>query len=349
MIDMHCHYVFRRAPAPAVGFAFEAPTDDPADPQHLGAAIAPRAERRLAFRMLRRTLGLPRDNSVIDEALARTHALHLGGDGPVTRFVLLAFDAYHDDAGARPPLPDRGSGCGSDMFTSNATVRAACAASDGRWLFGASVHPYRHDAEAALEEVVSAGACLLKLIPLHQNVSPHDARTERFFAKCRELDLPLLLHLGPEFTLRTNHPAYRPVAPFLELLTRMRQRGGMPKVIIAHLATPVGPWGSWRDYHVLIHALRHDFADAPLYADISALAAWGKLRSLRVVAARQGLHHKLLFGSDYPVPPAVPLLRWRFGRHLPAYASFAHISAAAFRCAGFNEIVFERAAEVLRL
>ena len=54
-----------------------------------------------------------------------------------------------------------------------------------------------------------------------------------------------------------------------------------------------------RDYHRLLEMLRrHD----NLYADIAAILAPLRARALRHLSQQRDIHHKLLFGTDYPVP-----------------------------------------------
>ena len=126
----------------------------------------------------------------------------------------------------------RGTGRGSDMYTSNTLVRAACRAGGGRYLFGASVHPYRENAIACVDEVFAAGACLMKWMPLHQNIDCRDERTKTVLRRCAEIGLPLLLHCGPEFTLATQHREYESVEPLLDALRELRRDGCMPTVIV---------------------------------------------------------------------------------------------------------------------
>jgi hypothetical protein len=76
------------------------------------------------------------------------------------------------------------------------------------------------------------------------------------------------------------------VEPLLEALRVLRRAGCMPTTIVAHLATPITPVGGRASYHALLAALRGEFSDAPLYADISALTSWGKVGWLRQVARR---------------------------------------------------------------
>ncbi len=124
----------------------------------------------------------------------------------------------------------------------------------------------------------------------------------------------------------------------------------MPTVIAAHAATPVTPFGDRNSHTAFLKALAGELADAPLYADISALTSWGKVSFLREIARRQDLHAKLLFGSDFPVPVAVPRLRRDLGRdygRIQSRKSWIQQTAEIYRRLGFNDIVFHRAADLL--
>lgn len=275
-------------------------------------------------------------------------SLHPSG---VDRYVLLAFDAYHDDQGRRPPLPRRRDERGADIYTSNSVVRRACEEAGGRFMFGASVHPYRENAVDCIQEVFDAGACLVKWLPLHHNIDIADPRTLAVLRRCAALRLPLLVHYSSEFTLTTQHREHQDVGALLDVLRRLRAEGAMPPVIVAHVATPVSRWlGPRHDHEQLVEALLGEFADAPLYADISALTALPKQRYLRAMARRQELHGKLLFGSDFPVPVLMGGLRGRLGEQfadIAAVESWPERALHIFRRLGFNEIAFQRAEDVL--
>ena len=387
VIDVHCHYTFSRRPATtAERFSFEspaAPAGDPPLPTAFDSCVSPRATARFNWRIARRVLHMPPPGAAADAWLEAGYARHLlaattpsaaatlprplpgregrlgppqplpereGSSGAIDRFVLLAFDAVHDDDGRCPPLPQPRDRLGSDIYTSNSLVRAACRQHSDRFLFGASVHPYRRDAVACLDEVFAGGACLLKWIPLHHNIALDDPRTRAVLRRCAELGLPLLIHCGEEYTLTTQCPHLKSIRPLLAVLRELRRKEQMPTVIVAHAATAVTPWGDDGSHRLLLDALTGEFADSPLYADISALVTWPKAPHLRRLAQRQELHHKLLFGSDFPVPPSVWRVRRELGREYApvcAIPSWPGRAAAACRALGFNEIVFHRAATLL--
>ena len=358
IIDIHCHYTLtRRQAAASERFSFE-PLAEAGDEQSAEAepptaydsCVSPRAMARPLWRLARRALGMPPAGAELDRLLEVKYEQHLLADGPIERFVLLAFDAAYNDDGRCPPLPGPGDQFGSDIYTSNSLIRDLCRRCPDRFLFGASVHPYRPDAAACVEEVFAGGACLLKWLPLHQNVDAADPRTVAVLRTCAALGLPVLVHYGGEFTLTTQRPEHRSVRPLLETLRELRRTGEMPCTIVAHVATPITPLGNRDSHRVLLDALQGEFADAPLYADISALTTMGKAGFLRRIVRRQELHAKLLFGSDFPVPPGLWRLRSDLGgdyRHLAVVPSWPQRAALVNRRLGFNEVVFHRAAELL--
>jgi len=352
IIDVHCHYTFtRRAAAEGERFSFE-PAEHDGRPA-LDSFVSPRILKRWTWKLVRRWLGLGArlaPGPQLDGALDALYERHLLSAGDIDRYVLLAFDAYHQRDGTVPPPPARRSDLGSDIYTSNSLVRAACRRRPDRFLFGASVHPYRENTVAAIDEVFAAGACLLKWLPLHQNIDVRDERTLAVMRRCAELGLPILVHYSEEFSLATQHAELRPIGPFLDALRKLRAEGRMPISIVAHAATPVSPLGEQRSHRALLAALLGEFADAPLYADVSALTTWGKIDFLRRLARRQELHDKLLFGTDFPVPLALPRLRRDLRREyapIRATRSWPEQVLRVLRAAGFNEIVFHRAGEVL--
>ena len=103
----------------------------------------------------------------------------------------------------------------------------------------------------------------------------------------------------------------------------------------------------------MTEALVGEFADAPLYADISALTAVGRTGWLRRLAAEKALHRKLVWGSDFPIPVFMPAL-WGVldraaRRRIAALPSWVEQSAEVCREVGFSDCVFTQAAEILGL
>jgi uncharacterized protein len=123
-------------------------------------------------------------------------------------------------------------------------------------------------------------------------------------------------------------------------------------VIVAHTATPATwPVGRGRYFHLLVDALLGEFAKAPLYADISALGLFSRGRWLRRLIRRPELHAKLVYGSDFPIPPT-PLAFWpSLGRRCWSIAgipSWIDRDVALKEALGVPEHVFARGGDILR-
>jgi predicted TIM-barrel fold metal-dependent hydrolase len=239
------------------------------------------------------------------------------------------------------------------LYVSNSLVRAMCRARPERYLFGASIHPYRPEATAKLEEVARAGAVLIKWLPIHQNIDILDARTIAFLRKAAELNVPMLIHYGGEMSLSRQHMEFERPEAALGVLRELRREGRMPVTIIAHAATPSFPWQSGAGHRALVDAMLGEFADAPLYADISALAAFGRTAWLRRLARRQETHRKLVWGSDFPIPvmvaPFWTMVPREMRRQIKAMVSWVGQDLALKRALGFDECVFTQAAGILRV
>ena len=356
IVDVHCHLSLsaRRVDPAIERFSFEA--EGACGRVGFDAYVPERMVRSLTFRFLASRLGLDvrgGPGETLDREMERVWRHHLLECPGVDRIVLLAFDEYHTDDG-RPVGPVRsGMARGSSLYVSNSLVQAWCVAHSEKLLFGASIHPYRHGAVQALEEVHARGAVLIKWLPVTQNIDPTDERTVTFVHRAGQLGMPLLIHYGGEVTLRRQHAAQENPQPMLELLARLHRGGVMPPTIIAHVATPSFPWQRrpWVQY--LLDAITGPLADAPLYADIAALYYRGPwLKRLVDDPALSPIRDRLVFGSDFPVIPTTVFLRRRVRGHraeIQAATSWVERSLRIMRAAGFDEAVFHRGGEVLGL
>jgi len=358
VIDVHCHVGLsaRRVVAGGPRFSFEA--QGAAGSAGFDSYLSPRLLRRAAWLFVRRWLGIDRrlgPGEELDAAIERVNERHFAGAVSADRLVLLAFDEYHDDAGKPVGAAEVGQGFGSDLYVSNSFVRGMCAARPERFLFGASIHPYRADhgdACAMLEEVSAGGAVLIKWLPIHQNIRAEDPRTVAFLRRAAELKIAMLIHYGGEMSLSRQHMEFESPAPMLRVLRELHGEGCMPTVIVAHAATPSFPWQSRRGHDALIAALERGDG-APLYADISALAAFGRTRWLKALARRTALHGRLLWGTDFPIPVMVGAFRRRLSRatrrRIAQMDSWIEQDYQLKRALGFEDRVFTQAARVLGL
>lgn len=364
VIDVHCHVGFsaRRTNAALPRFSFEraGAAGRPGFDSYFSPRFISRWQPLCRLGFIRRALGVDWRLGPCDELDAQIQAFndrHMLGATGVDRLVLLAFDEYHavdgTPLGPPPARSPRGT-LGSDLYVSNALVRAMCAARPDNFLFGASLHPYRftdgRDAVGLLEEVKSAGAVLIKWLPIHQNIRAADPRTVAFLRRAAELNIAMLIHYGGEMTLARQHMEFESPAELLTVLRALRQERRMPTVIVAHVATPSTRFHSARSFRLLTDAMLGEFRDAPLYADVSALAAMGRAPWLPRVARRTELHRKLVWGTDFPVPLFPTLFIHRLGRQalrMGRIDSWIECDLHLKRAMGLSEDVFHRAGQLL--
>jgi predicted TIM-barrel fold metal-dependent hydrolase len=305
--------------------------------QTSGNYLAPAFRRSLACRFLMRRLGLPPralKAPDADQRFARLIVDQLNASA-VDRAVVLALDAAYRDDGARD---DRRT-----LLVADNDFVAELAAAHEKILFGASVHPYRRDALAELERLIGRGACLVKWLPGAQNIRADDERCFPFYEVLARREVPLLCHTGVEHTLKAfphtlNDP--RRLVPALE-------RG--VTVIAAHCGLNLflsekSYFPAWQEM-----ALRY----ARFYGDLSAFGFPARLRRLRSLLREPRLAAKLLFGSDFPVPPLglaclctlKPRRAWQLSRVPNPFDQAVELIEAA----GAPPEVFARAAQLLHL
>ena len=238
-------------------------------------------------------------------------AAHFGPSRkPGARFLLLAFDQHHDDAGR--PVPAR-----TEFHTPDAYVLQLAAARPDLFLAAASIHPYRADALDALARAAEEGAVAVKWLPNAMGMDPLDPRCDRFYAQMRELDLTLLTHAGEEQAVHAEEAQ--------ELGNPLRLRRPLDqgvRVIVAHCAS----LGASRDLdaqadgagerpRVSSYALFRRLADEPryrgrLFGGLSAMTQFNRCgEPLRQTLTSPALHPLLVNGSDYPLPAIDPLVR----------------------------------------
>src|SRR5439155_26725207 len=97
----------------------------------------------------------------------------IDGTPELDAVVVLAFDGVYRDDGAFDPD-------NTHLYVTNDYVIELCRR-HRKMLFGASVNPLRKDAIAELERCVTAGAVLMKWLPIVQGFNPADTRFFEFY------------------------------------------------------------------------------------------------------------------------------------------------------------------------
>lgn len=234
--------------------------------------------------------------------IERMHDL-LDGMQPGVKLVLLAFDySYREDATVSPET--------TSFYTPNDYARRIAGTYPGYFEWAASVHPYRRDCVAALEQAKRDGARAVKWLPAAMGIDPALPRCDAFYAALAKLNLPLITHGGMERAVKSgNQELGNPLK-----LRRALEHG--VRVVIAHCASmgedrdlDRGANGPVVDSFSLFARLMDDARyEGRLFGDLSAMTQLNRAGpALATVIERSEWHHRLLNGSDYPLPGIMPL------------------------------------------
>ena len=222
---------------------------------------------------------------------------------PGARWWLFAFEQAHDDAGQ--PRADW-----TTFHVPDAYAAQVAAALPQRFAWVASVHPYRPDALARLDAALAGGAVAVKWLPSTMNIDPRDTRCRPFCERLARAGVPLIVHCGEEKAA----PGARRDELVNPLLVRHLLAHGT-RVIVAHCAS-LGraadtdqPSAPMRPAFDLFARLMDEPAwQGRLFADISAVFQRNRKPAVwQAVLQRQDWHHRLLHGSDHPLPGLMPL------------------------------------------
>ncbi|MFA5140299.1 MAG: amidohydrolase family protein [Elusimicrobiota bacterium] len=265
MIDVHVHLM-----------ALPTPTN--------GCRMSRRMRRSPAVLGVALRDGLPlSDPETTNRRYVEQLLRRLGSSELVSGAVVLAMDGVYDGAGEL----DEGR---TDVLISNDYVFQVAAAHP-QLLPGVSVHPGRKDALDELERCFAHGAALVKWLPNAQAFDPADPRWRGFYRALARLGLPLLSHIGFEFSLIGSDQS---VGNPERLLPALEE--GVT-VIAAHGCSSGVVYE--RHFGAMLDLARR-FPN--LYVDTSALSLPNRVLALLMLKRHPELFDRLLFGTDYPLP-----------------------------------------------
>lgn len=175
--------------------------DDPAFKRY--GAMSQRMRRQVVFRIMMLYARIAPERA--SDQVFRDGVLKAIAGSGLDHVVCLALDPVYDPAGNR--REDL-----SNMWVDNDYILDQLApAANGKVLLGASVHPYDPEFRTRVARYVAAGAVLLKWLPSAQQIDLADPRVGgalEFLASAGRggRPLPLLLHVGPEYSIMTTDP-----------------------------------------------------------------------------------------------------------------------------------------------
>ena len=166
-----------------------------------------------------------------------------------------------------------------------------------------SINPLRPDALDLIVRYSELGFRGAKFLQNYWGVDLNQDRFIPYFEKLKAKNIPLIIHIGSESSVHSYKDCES-----IDMLDTPLEIG--VNVIAAHMALSYTPLGIFKalsqnpkhfnaEYHKLLFMLEtHD----NLYADISAILTPVRAKVLRHLSCEKSIHHKLLFGTDYPVP-----------------------------------------------
>src|SRR5512132_935272 len=250
-----------------------------------GCYISPHMLKSPLFRFLLWKHGLsphsPRqaNQKYVDDLLTELRA-----SKHVRQAVLLGMDGVYDQSGQLAKEE-------THFLISNEYVLATARAHPDDFLPGVSINPQRSDAVDEVHRCADAGAVLVKVLPNAQQFNPADAKYKPFYRALAERRLPLLSHVGYEFSLigkdqSVGEPDRLEIA-LDEGVT----------VIAAHACS----YGLmlYERFLPTFHAFAQRYPH--FYADISALTLPNRIQMLLYLRHHPELQDRLLFGTDYPL------------------------------------------------
>jgi predicted TIM-barrel fold metal-dependent hydrolase len=202
----------------------------------------------------------------------------------VQQAVLLGMDGVYTNDGRMDPHA-------TEFLISNDYVLQQAKAHPNEFLAGVSINPQRIDAIEELQRCAELGATLVKVLPNAQQFDPGHYRYKKFYRELARLSLPLLSHVGYEFSLIGKDQS---VGDPNRLQTALEEGA---TVIAAH-GCSYGLMVYEKFYPTILQ-----FVDRypNFYADISALTLPNRLGMLLKLRQHPEIFDRLIFGTDYPL------------------------------------------------
>ncbi len=215
--------------------------------------------------------------------------------------MLFAFDKVYDSYG-------NPSDAKTSFFVPNDYAMALAKAYPDRFEWVASVHPYRKDCEAVLEQCHLQGAKAIKWLPSSMGIDPADPKCEPFYRAAAKLNLPIISHGGEE---KSVHGANQQ-----ELSNPLRLRRALDaglRIVIAHCATLGNEKDEQgkkcRNFDIFARLMAENQWQKQLFGDISAITLRNReMEVVKTLISETAWHDRLLNGSDYPLTGVLPLI-----------------------------------------
>jgi len=202
----------------------------------------------------------------------------------VQQVVLLGMDGVYDASGRLDEAK-------TNLLVGNDYVMQLAAAHPQEFLAGVSINPQRRDAVEELERCAASGAVLVKVLPNAQGFDPGDRRYAPFYRALARLQIPLLSHVGYEFSLIGHDQSVGDP-------NRLRTALDEGTTVIAAHGCSHGTVFSEPHYETFLEMVTRY---PNFFADVSALTLPNRVGMLWRLRRHPETHARLLFGTDYPL------------------------------------------------
>lgn len=192
----------------------------------------------------------------------------------------------------------------SEFYVPNSYVYDIALKHPGLFNAVVSIHPYKKNALIELEEYAKKGIRFVKWLPNAMGMDPSDKDIIPFYKMMMKYNMILLTHAGEEKAVEGE--SYQELANPLKL--RLPLDLGV-KVLVAHLASR-GPCHDYDNNDVVVDC--HDlfwrlFKDKKyeknMFAEMSSLLIHARVgEPLYFLMEHPEFHHRIGYGSDYPLP-----------------------------------------------
>ena len=218
--------------------------------------------------------------------------------------MLLAFEYHYDDDGQRNK--DK-----SPFHTPNTYAQTVADNHSEKFDWVASIHPYREDAVSALVLAIQGGAKAVKWLPPVMGMDPLSGKCNRFYSAMAKYNIPLITHAGDEHAFDDVDAQH-----FGNPLRLRRALDHGVRVVVAHCASEGmgvdldkgenAPLVS--NFDLFARMMDEKKYEKLLFGEISAMTQLNRVGpALQAVLTREDWQHRLLNGSDYPLPGVMPL------------------------------------------
>jgi mannonate dehydratase len=236
------------------------------------------------------------DTSVVSRMLQLHQGMPIG-----YKSMLFAFDWFRDAHGNAIKSQ-------SIFHIPNDYAASMAKAHPAQFEWVASIHPYRKDAVDQLDEVFEKGAKAIKWLPSGMGIDPADAKCDAFYKKAAALNLPIITHGGHEAAVQGGDQAHGN-----PLRVRRALDHGV-RVVVAHCASDgededldhAGKTA--KSFDLFARLMDNPEYEGVIFGEISALTLFNHAWAIKPLLARTDWHHRLLNGTDYPLPSVFPLI-----------------------------------------